>query len=384
MNRNHAERKLLVPAFAALALCLVTPNLHGQNAFTQTNLVSDIPGVAISTDPRLVNPWGISFAPTGPFWISDAGTGLSTVYNSAGVPLATPVSTIPNPSGGISTPTGQVFNAGSAFNADRFIFATEQGTIAGWRPALGTGGETLFNNSSQGSIYKGLALSTIGANTYLYATDFHNGRIDIFGSTGAPTLGGNFASPALPLGYAPFNVQNLAGKLYVTYALQDAARADAVNGAGHGFVDVFDVNGVYQQRLISNGVLDSPWGLAIAPDSFGSLAGSLLVGNFGDGTINAFDPLSGVFRDVLRDTNGFPLINEGLWGLIVGNGGNGGDRNSLYITAGIPGSGNIQDHGLFARITPIPEPATLFAGAALAVFCAIVSLKRRMALSAKA
>ncbi|MGC4073743.1 MAG: TIGR03118 family protein [Nibricoccus sp.] len=384
MNQNptHAEKKFFVPAFVALSLCLLTPTLHAQLGFIQTNLVSDIPGMAAVTDARLVNPWGISYGPGGPFWISDAGTGLSTVYNTAGA-IQAPVSTIPNPAGGISTPTGQVFNGGTAFNSDRFIFATEQGTIAGWRGALGTGGETLFNNSAQGAIYKGLAISTIGANTYLYATDFHNGRIDIFSNAGAPVLAGNFISPSLPAGYAPFNVQNLGGKLYVTYALQDANRADDVAGAGHGFVDVFDLNGVFQQRLIVGGVLNSPWGVAIAPNSFGSLAGSLLVGNFGDGTINAFDILTGAYRDVLRDINGKPIVNEGLWGLIVGNGGNGGDANSLYITAGISGGGDIEDHGLFARITPVPEPGTLLAGATLGLFCVIAIIRRRSAPVAK-
>jgi uncharacterized protein (TIGR03118 family) len=324
----------------------------GANSFTQTNLVSDIPGMAKTPDPNLVNPWGVSFSPTSPFWISDNGTGLATLYNGAGdiIPL---VVAVPSPG---SAPTGQVFNSSSSFNGDLFIFASEGGTITGWRGALGTTAETL--SPGTGGVYKGLAIATTPNGTYLYATDFHNNSITVFPGTGAPSLSGTFTDPNLPAGYAPFNIQTIGGKLYVTYAVQDAAKHDDVSGPGHGIVDVFDLQGNFLQRLISNGPLNSPWGMAIAPTGFGSFGNDLLVGNFGDGTINAFDPSTGNFLGQLDGANGMPLVNLGLWDLTVGNGGNGGSKSNLYFTAGIPGDGMVEDHGLFGAIAPTPEPGT--------------------------
>ena len=319
--------------------------------YAQTNLVSDIPGVAAVTDPNLVNPWGVSSSATSPFWVSDNGNGLSTLYNTAGTPQSLVV-TIPNPAGGASSPTGQVFNGSGQFNGDNFIFATENGTIAGWRGALGATAETLFTGSG-GAVYKGLALATTGQGTYLYAANFHNNSIDVFPSNGAPALAGKFADPNLPAGYAPFNVQNLGGQLYVTYAKQDAAGQDDVAGAGNGFVSVFDVNGNFVKRLASNGSLNAPWGLALAPSGFGAVGGDLLVGNFGDGQINAFSS-DGTFVGTLAGSNGNPLVNDGLWALQFGNGGNGGNTNSLYITVGL----NNEADGLFARVDAVPEPGT--------------------------
>jgi uncharacterized protein (TIGR03118 family) len=304
--------------------------------------------MAAVTDPNLVNPWGISSSPTSPFWVSDNGQGVTTLYNTAGTPLSLVV-TIPNPSGGASAPTGQVFNGTSAFNSDLFLFATEGGTVAGWRGALGTNAETLFNQSSAGAIYKGLALTTNANGSYLLAADFHNNAINVFPSSGAPALAGNFVDPNLPAGYAPFNIQEINGQLYVTYAKQDAAGHDDVAGAGFGYVSVFDSNGNFVKRLISNGALNSPWGLAMAPAGWGTVGGDLLVGNFGDGLINAYT-LDGTFVGTLAG-----ISNDGLWGLRFGNGGNGGNVDSLYITAGLNGEAN----GLFARIDPTPEPSTL-------------------------
>lgn len=325
--------------------------------FKQTNLVSDLPGVAKTTDPDLVNPWGVSFSSTSPFWVSDNGSGLATLYNGAGDKLGLVV-TVP-PAG--STPTGQVFNATPNFNGDLFIFASENGTITGWRGALGTTAETLSSSTMDG-VYKGLAIGTTPSGTYLYATDFHNNQITVLPGTGAPALTGNFTDPTLPAGYAPFNIQNIGGKLYVTYAVQDAAGHDDVAGPGNGIVDVFDLQGNFLKRLISNGgPLNSPWGMAIAPAGFGNFGNDLLVGNFGDGTINAFDPTTGDFLGQVDGSNGKPLINMGLWDLTFGNGGNGGSPDDLYFTAGIPGPGEVEDHGLFGSIAvvPTPEPGTL-------------------------
>ncbi len=341
------------------------------SAYVQTNLVSDIPGLALTTDPNLQNAWGISHGPSSPFWISDNRTGVSTVYNGSGqpFPLATPlVVTIPPASGGTppSAPTGQVFNGGSSFELvpsrpASFIFASEDGTISGWNFNVSpTQVIRKVDNSAAGAIYKGLAIGNNGSGDFLYAANFHAGSIDVFDANFSPaTLGGSFLDPNLPSGFAPFNIQNIGGDLYVTYAVPDASGEDDVPAPGNGFVDVFDQNGNFERRLISKGALNSPWGLALAPDSFGDFGGDLLVGNFGDGLINAFDPTTGQFLGTLRDDQGDPIVNQGLWGLIFGNDGNGGDTDKLYFTAGIPGDGAVEDHGLFGVIAVVPEPATL-------------------------
>ncbi len=309
--------------------------------FGETVLISS------ATDPDLINPWGISFSATSPFWISDNGSGKATLYNSIGVKQALVVSM---PSG--SEPiTGQVFNGTASFNADTFVFASENGTITGWRGGLGTTAETLF--ARPGANYKGLAISADKSS--LFAANFGSGAIDVFSSAG---LTGSFADASLPAGYKPFNVQNLGGKLYVTFALANGG--DDVAGAGHGFVKVFDAVTHTFSALVSQGALDSPWGVALAPAGFGTLGGDLLVGNFGDGKINAFDPLSGLLLGTLADASLNPLVTNGLWGLTFGNGGNGGSAASLYVTAGSDG----ETGGLFARIdslavAPVPEPTDL-------------------------
>ncbi|MEO7415153.1 MAG: TIGR03118 family protein [Opitutaceae bacterium] len=376
MKLNHPVLRKFAPALGVLALSFAAVRLHAQ-AFVQTNLVSDIPGLAARTDPNLVNPWGISFSGASPFWVSDAGTGKSTLYNSAGVPQALVV-TIPGPGGGVpGVPTGQVFNtaaASGAFNGDTFLFASATGTISGWRNALGTTAETLVNNFSTGAAYLGLAIGTTAGNSYLYAANFGNSRIDVIPSAGAPALAGSFSDPNLPAGYAPFNVQNIGNNLFVTYALHGAGGQEET-GLGKGLIDMYDLNGNLIRRFASNGFLDAPWGLAIAPSSFGQFGGNLLVGNFGDGTINAFNLTTGGFMGTLRDVNGNPLVNEGLWGITFGNGGNGGNVNTLYLAAGIQG----ETHGLFASVTPVPEPATtgILAGVALVGLCAITRFRRK-------
>ena len=349
------------------------------------NLVSDLVGIADNYDPNLKNPWGISSSATSPFWISDNHSGLATLYNGSGqpFPVGSPlVVTIPTPAGGTppSAPTGQVFNAGSSFDVGvnqpaRFIFATEDGTISGWNS--GTSAILKVDNSASGAVYKGLAIGNNGSGDFLYATNFQAGTIDVFDSSFAPTtLAGSFSDPSIPSGFAPFNIQNLVGKLYVTYAKQDAAKHDDVPGPGNGFVDVFDLNGNLLKRLISDGPLNSPWGLALAPSSFGDFSNTLLVGNFGDGLINAFDPSTGAFLGQIQNAWRTPIAIKGLWGLKFGNGGNGGDSNTLYFTAGIPGPppGEVEDHGLFGSIQPVqPAPVPAMTRGGLTAFVLLLA-----------
>jgi uncharacterized protein (TIGR03118 family) len=347
------RRLILVVTFVtAMAVTSIAGPIPG-NKFKQTNLVSDIPGVAANTDPDLVNPWGIALSSGSPFWISDNGTGLSTLYTGSGTKLGLIVTIPPAPgSPPPGDPTGVVFNGTANFGGNHFIFATESGTVAGW--ASGTTA-TNIAIGSPGSIYKGIAIGS----SDLFLANFGLGRIDAFDtSLAAATLTGSFTDPTLPSGYAPFNVENLGGTIYVTYA-KTSGGVDEVDGAGLGFVDAYDANGNFLRRVFSQGVLNAPWGMAIAPDGFGKFGGDLLVGNFGDGTINAFDLASGTWRGTLSDMNGNPIVNEGLWGLTFGNGGNGGSLDELYLTAGIPGPGEVEDHGLFASITATPEPSSL-------------------------
>ena len=359
-NRKWALQSWILPLAAFMVVVTPTVLLSAPNtfnSFSQRNLVSDIPGLAAWTDPNLVNPWGIALSPTSPFWVSDNGTGLATLYNSTGTPIPLVV-TVPPPTGqqGPAAPTGQVFNPNTAnFNGARFIFATEDGTISSWQGSNGTQAVLNVDYSGASSVFKGLALATHGSNSYLYATDFHNGTVDVFDSSFTKvTLGGSFTDPSLPAGYAPFGIEASGGRLYVTYALQDAAKHDDVAGPGHGFVDVYDTNGNLIQRLVSMGALNSPWGMAWAPAGFGKFSGDLLVGNFGDGTINAFDPATGNLLGQIDGANGMPLVNDGLWDITFGNGGNGGSKNILYFTAGL----NHESDGLFGSIAT-PEPGTL-------------------------
>src|SRR5262249_51408161 len=240
------------------------------------------------------------------------------------------------------------------------IFATEGGTIAAWTSGTSAIGAAV---APGGGVYKGLAINSDAANpanSLLYATNFRNGTVDAFNTNFSHViLPGPFTDPTLPAGFAPFGINNIGGKIYVTYALQDAAKHDDVAGAGNGFIDVYDTNGFLLNRLVSQGVLNSPWGLALAPSNFGVFSNDLLVGNFGDGTINAFNITTGQSLGELKDAQGNPIMIPGLWGLLFGNNGNGGLSNQLFFSAGIPGpNGNIEDHGLFGDISAVPEPAT--------------------------
>jgi uncharacterized protein (TIGR03118 family) len=347
-----------MPILWALLALLAAPVLAQAGAFTVTNLVTDdqSANAAQITDTALVNAWGISLSSTSPFWVSDNGTGVATLYAVNPLTNATTKQGLTVTIPGDGSVTGQAFNSGSGFNANRFLFVSEDGTVSGWRGALGTTAETLVLGSAS-NVYKGTAVATIGADTYLYAANFRNGTIDVIkGSATAPDLSGNFVDPNIPSGYAPFGVAHLGGKLYVTYALQDASRKDDVAGPGNGYVSVFDLQGNFLGRVASGGTLNSPWGLAIAPASFGSLAGDLLVGNFGDGLINAFDLSSNMFDGQLTGLSGNPLEIDGLWGLTLGNGmNNGGSLLSIYFSAGP----DDETHGLFGVIASVPEPATL-------------------------
>jgi len=318
------------------------------NGYTVTNLVSDGGAgspTALRTDPNLINPWGMASSPTSPIWVSDNGSGKMTLYNGTTGALVPLVVTVP----GAGTATGQVFNNTAAFNSDVFITSTEGGVIAGWRGALGTNAETLF--TTPGAVYKGLAIDT--ASGHLYAANFNSGAIDVFGTA----LPGTFVDPSLPAGFAPFNIQNLGGTLFVTYAVQDGTKHDDVPGAGNGIVDAFDLNGNLLRRVTTGNTLNSPWGLALAPVSFGEFGGDLLVGNFGDGRINAFNPTTGAFLGQLKDGGGAPLTIDGLWGLKFGTGtANGGPAKTLFFTAGP----NDEANGLFGAITVnAPEPGSL-------------------------
>ena len=332
--------------------------LHAQaNSYTQTNLVSDTPGLAKVTDPNLINPWGISFFPGSTFWIADNNSGLSTLYDAQGN-IQTLIVKIPAPNGvaGISAPTGTVANGTTGFpvtsggttGPSLFIFDTEDGTISGWN-GNGTNAALAVDNSmgGAGAVYKGLALLTNGANTYLLAANFRAPALEVYDSNFKLTqLAGSFQDPTLPAGFAPFGVHVIGTQVVVTYAKQDTPKHDPVNAPGNGFVSLFDNTGVFIRRITSNGNLNSPWGAVVAPAGFGAFGGDLLIGNFGDGAINAYDN-QGRFLGQLDDTSGKTIKIDGLWGLSFG-GAAASNPDALYFTAGPNGEKN----GLFGSLTP--------------------------------
>ena len=339
-------------ALASLSAPIVAANFEAQNLVTDDQPAHP----ARILDTGLKNAWGLSYAPNGPFWLSSNGTGTSPLYKVDGATQATTKQGLVVSIPGDGSVTGQVFNsnAATAFNRDVFLFVSEDGTISGWRGALGATAEVLATASAS-NVYKGAAFATITGNSYLYAANFRSGAVDVLkGSAAAPTLAGMFTDPNLPAGYAPFNVQNLAGSLYVAYAVQDAGKHDEIAGVGLGMVDRFDLQGNFLSRVATGGTLDAPWGLAIAPSSFGAMAGALLVGNFGNGRINAYGAGSNAFLGQVLDANGAPLAIDGLWAISPGNDGSAGSSSLLYFTAG-PDN---ESHGLFGVLVAVPEPST--------------------------
>jgi uncharacterized protein (TIGR03118 family) len=360
MNRTFWK----FPPFLCLSAFALTLLLHTAPAqcqeYHRVNLVSDIPGVALRSDPHLVNPWGIAFSETSPVWIADNGTGTSTLYLGDGTPAPNPaaplVVTVPGASAGAqSAPTGLVLNSTPSFvvaangkaGASVFIFATEDGTISGWNPTVDLHNAIpKVNNSTSGAVYKGLGTGVSGGKDFLYVTNFHDGVVEMYDASFQFVK--SFTDSSVPMGYAPFGIRNINGELYVTFALQNAQKHDDVSGPGNGFIDVFSTDGVWQSRFASQGALNSPWGLALAPGGFGTASRHLLVGNFGDGHISVFDFPGGAFVGQLHDTLGAPIAINGLWGLSFASGGPSGKKNHLLFTAGIGDEG----HGLFGFIRP--------------------------------
>jgi uncharacterized protein (TIGR03118 family) len=310
-----------------------------------------------ATDKQLINPWGISSSPMGPFWISDNGAAASTLYSVDPNNNAVTKLMFPTPTGvtipGDGSVTGQTFNPGSAFNGSHFLFVSEDGTISGWQ----SGGLALVLQSPDpANIYKGTTLVTVGGHSYLLSANFGTGKIDVFkGDTSAPNLPGNFVDPNLAASFAPFNIAKLGNTVYVTYALKNGK--DDVPGDGNGFVTAFTQDGTLIGRIAAHGVLNSPWGLALAPSGFGSFAGDLLVGNFGNGEINVFNPdpsSPGLLGHLTDAKTGNALAIKGLWGLIVGNGKSAGNVHDIYFTAGP----DDEKGGVLGVIQSVPEPGS--------------------------
>src|SRR5580658_2507499 len=362
---------------------MVTPT----SGFADTALVSDKTGVVATTttiDANLSNPWGVAIAPGLPFWIADNNSNLSTLYSGTGaietaavtgndgVGIAIPASAAAVP----ANPTGQVYNGGGGFliatsagqESALFIFDGEGGTIAAWANGSGATAVTAYDdgvaNGANHAVYKGLAIGTVNGATFLYATDLHNNKVDVFDTnfTKPAAMQGKFVDPTIPAGFVPFGIAALNGQLYVSYAMQDAAKHDETTGAGLGYVDVFDFSGNFVSRFASTGVLNAPWGMAVAPAGFGSLAGDLLIGNFGDGKINIFAPNGTALATSmgpLTVTNGGTFVLPGLWSLVFGNGDADKPLTTLFYTAGFAD----QTDGVFGSISitattmaPPPNP----------------------------
>lgn len=365
---------------AALILLVATSARAASPQYVQSNLVSDIPGLAPVTDPNLLNPWGIAFFPgQSPFWVNANNAGLSLLYDGLGVAFpGLPSVIIPAPGASTGgTPTGIVANffvgsgaflipdpahAGQNFGPALFIFDSEDGTVLAWNaapfvlPGLPNplSAEIVVDNSASGAVYKGLALGANGAGApLLYATNFNSGAIDVFDTNFQPTsVSGGFTDPKIQHGYAPFGIQNINNQLWVTYAKQDKAKHDDVGKPGHGFVSVFDTDGNLLMHFAQHGHLNSPWGVALAPASFGKFANDILIGNFGDGMINAYDPSSGHWLGTLRGDKGKPIVIDGLWSLTF-SGASGqtalnAPPDTLYFSAGL----NDEADGLFGTLSP--------------------------------
>ena len=348
-----------------MTLAIPTGLLAQQAGYSQTNLVSNAAGLANITDPQLLNPWGISILPGQDFWIANNNSGTSTLYDNQGNKDAGLVVTIPgathNPNGNCSPgcPTGNVSNGnGAYFNGGQFIFDTEDGLIASWTGTSNTAA-VAFDNSASGAVYKGLASLN---STFLLAANFNSGQIDVLDRNfNLTSLSGSFIDPNLPAGFAPHGIHVIANQIYVAYAMQDAAKHDAQPGAGMGQVDIFDANGNFVSTFVAaGGKLNAPWGVVAAPATFGDFPSAILVGNFGDGTINAFDT-TGKFLGQLSDSSNKVLVNPGLWDMVFGGGGTSGDPGTLYLTAGGSNQPNFPSGGsttaVFASLVPVAAVA---------------------------
>jgi uncharacterized protein (TIGR03118 family) len=364
---SFAVGMLAVAVPAAMAVAAAVPGASAQavqNEFHQTNLVSDLTTVGAQVvDPDLVNSWGLALGPTSPLWVADNGTSVATVYSvgadGATVSKANLTVTLPPAD---SAPTGQVFNPTNEFvvkskageGPARFIFSSESGHIIAWNPTadpIVNGASTAqVEFSSPTAVYKGLAIGSVGRHTFLYASNFHDNRVDVFDrGFDRVHLVGNFRDRSLPPGYAPFGIQEINGLLYVSYALQNAEKEDDVAGPGNGFIDVFTNEGLLVKRLVSRGDLNSPWGLTVAPAGFGPFGGKLLVGNFGDGLIHVYDAANGLPLGALLNEQHQPIQIDGLWGLLFGTAATGG-TGTLLFSAGP----NDEADGLVGSITPVP------------------------------
>lgn len=345
------------------------------NQFTDHALVVDnkeVVATSVTVDANLQNPWGIAFAPGGPFWTSNNNSNSSTLYSGTGQvetqgvtgSAATSISIPASAAGVPANPTGQVFNGtggfmimtGNGLETALFIFSGEGGTIAGWAKDSGASAVTAFDdgvvNGPAHAVYKALALGAVGGANFLYATDLHNNKIDVFDTNFAKpaAMQGKFVDPTIPAGFAPFGITAVNGQLYVTYAMQDTAKHDEISGAGLGYVDIFDLSGNFVSRFASAGVLNAPWGIAVAPAGFATLQGQVLVGNFGDGTINAFTPNGmslATSNGPLKNATGQALAFPGLWSLVFGNGDMDKPTTTLFYTAGFAN----QTDGLLGSIT---------------------------------
>jgi uncharacterized protein (TIGR03118 family) len=372
---RQAMRNLVSPKLALLTGVVLAfgGGVADAQHFQQTNLVSDQPGMAAMTDANLVNAWGLTRSSTSPWWVANNGTGTSTLYDGAGVARSLVV-TIPSAmTGATGVPTGTVFNGTTDFaltpgNPARFLFVTEDGTISGWNPAVDAT-HAVVKASDPGAVYKGAAIATVGGAHFLYVADFARRRIDVFDTSFHKVSADDghergdddhhsFRDERLPRGFGPFNVQNIGGDLYVSFAKLDSAMHDEVPGPGMGYVDVFSSSGHLLRRLEHGPWLNAPWGLALAPADFGAFSHNVLVGQFGSGQIAAFDAVSGAFLGMARDTSDAVLTIDGLWALAFGNDATAGQATTLYFTAGP----NDEAHGLFGMLKPVAAEQLLGSG----------------------
>lgn len=340
------------------------PSGSAGTTFQRTNLVSDQAGIGKTTDPHLVNAWGLAFGPDTFFWVANNGTGTATVYNDEGVPSPADEPLVVQVGSAEEGPTGMVYNGSNAFmiqsgtmsGPSRFLFVTTSGEIWGWNYAVNETQAIRVLDSSDDAIYTGLALiENVNGQPMLYAADLHGAKVDVYDGAFNRTMVGAFMDPNLPQDYAPFGIAAINDTIYVAYAQQSEDKTEEEHGAGLGYVDAYSATGDFQRRIASADVLNAPWGMALAPDDFGSVGGSLLVGNFGDGKIHAYDIDSGKLLGALKNDAGKVIVVDGLWALAFGNGAQAGETDDLYVTAG-PAD---ETHGLFGEIAAGEEGSSV-------------------------